>query len=355
VLTAGQTQQFVATGTGSTGAVWSVDGVVGGGPATGTVTPSGLYTAPANAGTHTVMATSTDGLYFASATTYITTNAGVYTHRNDNARTGQNLTETVLTLQNVNSATFGKLASYTIDGIAHASPLYVANVNISGLGIRNVVYVATEHNGLYAFDADGRSASPLWYRSFISPSAGVTTVPDDDVQEFFDITPEIGITGTPVIDPASKTLYVVVKTKESGNYVQRLHAIDIATGAEKFNGPVVIQASVPGNGVGSTGGQLAFNSLRENQRTALLLYNGVVYFGFGSHGDNQPYHGWLLGYNATTLQRVFVFNTTPTARAVASGKVVEDSLSTLRETSSSQRATAHSRRTRVASITETRS
>src|SRR6185436_400771 len=117
---------------------------------------------------------------------------------------------------------------------------------------------------------------------------------------------------TPVIDPASKTLYVVVKTKEGGsNYVQRLHAIDIATGAEKLGGPVVIQASVPGNGVGSTGGQLAFNALRENQRTALLLYNGVVYFGFGSHGDNQPYHGWLLGYNATTLQRVLSYTSTP--------------------------------------------
>jgi len=312
VLTAGQTQQFVASGAGSSGAVWSVDGVVGGGPATGTVTPTGLYTAPASGGTHAVTATSSNGLYFATATTYITTNAGVFTHRNDNARTGQNLTETVLTLQNVNSTSFGKLASYAIDGIAHASPLYVANVNVPGYGIRNVVYVATEHNGFYAFDADGRNATPLWYRSFINPSAGITTVPDDDVQEFFDITPEIGITGTPVIDPASKTLYVVVKTKESAtNYVQRLHAIDIETGAEKFGGPVVIQASVPGTGVGSSGGQLAFNALRENQRTALLLHNGVVYFGFGSHGDNQPYHGWLLGYNATTLQRVFVFNTTP--------------------------------------------
>jgi hypothetical protein len=311
VVTLGQAQQFTASGPGSTGAIWSVDGVIGGAPAIGTVTASGLYTAPGSVGNHVVMVTTSDGSQSLTATVYVTGAGGVFTHRYDNARTGQYLTETVLTPANVNAATFGKLASYSIDGIAHASPLYVANVNVAGVGIRNVVYVATEHNGLYAFDANGLSASPLWYRSFINPGAGVTTVPDDDVGEFFDITPEIGITGTPVIDPASQTLYVVVKTKESGNYVQRLHAIDIATGAEKFGGPVVIQASVPGTGLGSVGGQLSFNALRENQRTALLLHNGVVYFGFGSHGDNQPYHGWLLGYNATTLQQVFVFNTTP--------------------------------------------
>jgi len=236
----------------------------------------------------------------------------MFTHRNDNQRTGQNVTETVLTLSNVNATTFGKLASFDIDGIAHAAPLYVANVDIPGVGVRNVVYVATEHDSVYAFDAEARSAAPLWHRTFIDPGAGITSVPNADTGECCDITPEIGITGTPVIDPSTGTLYVVVKTKEGANvYRQRLHALDIATGAEKFGGPVLIQATVPGTGVGSTGGQLAFDQLRENQRTALLLHNGVVYFGFGSHGDVQPYHGWLLGYNATTLQRVFTFNTTP--------------------------------------------
>ena len=136
--------------------------------------------------------------------------------------------------------------------------------------------------------------------------------PNGDTGECCDIMPEIGITGTPVIDPATGTLYVVAKTKEGANtYRQRLHALDIATGAEKFGGPVLIQATVPGTGVGSSGGQLAFNSLRENQRTALLLHNGVVYMGFGSHGDVQPYHGWLLGYNATTLQLVMAWVATP--------------------------------------------
>src|SRR4030095_10158830 len=146
---------------------------------------------------------------------------------------------------------------------------------------------------------------------FINPDAGVTTVPAMDTGECCDIAPEIGITGTPVIDPASGTLYVVAKTKEDNAYRQRLHALDIATGAEKFGGPMLIQASVSGNGAGAQGGQGAFNALRENQRPALLLSNGVVYIAFGSHGDNQPYHGWVLGYNATTLQRVMAFNVSP--------------------------------------------
>src|SRR5262249_14691118 len=155
---------------------------------------------------------------------------------------------TVLTTTNVNQAQFGKLTSYALDGVADASPLYVANLSIPGQGYHNVVYVATEHDSVYAFDADGLSSNPLWKVSFINPAAGVTTVPPGDTGECCDISPEVGITGSPVIDPASGTLYVIAKTKEvSGgttNYVHRLHALNIATGAEKFGGPVVIQASV---------------------------------------------------------------------------------------------------------------
>src|SRR5262249_35463892 len=135
-----------------------------------------------------------------------------------------------------------------------------------------------------------------------------------DTGECCDITTEIGITGTPVIDPSTGTLYVVAKTKETSpttHYVQRLHALDIATGAEKFGGPVGLQASVPGVGAGTQGGQVPFNALRENQRPALLLSGGVIYIAFGAHGDNQPYHGWVLGYDATTLQQVLAFNVTP--------------------------------------------
>jgi uncharacterized repeat protein (TIGR01451 family) len=312
VLTPIKTQQFTVSGAGTSSVVWSVDNVAGGSASSGTITSTGLYTPPNSAGTHMVTVATTDGTKSASASVYVTAHAGVFTHHNDNQRTGQNLNESVLTLSNVNSASFGKLAGFTIDGIAHASPLYAASVNIPGVGLRNVVYVATEHDSVYAFDADASGGNPLWKVSFINPSAGITTVPNGDTGECCDIAPEIGITGTPVIDPSTGTLYVVAKTKEgSSTYVQRLHALDVATGAEKFGGPTVIQASVPGTGSGSVGGTLSFNQLRENQRTALLLYNGVVYMGFGSHGDNQPYHGWLLGYNATTLQRVLAFNSTP--------------------------------------------
>ena len=311
VLTPAQTQQFTVTGPGSGSVTWSVDSVAGGSSTLGTITTSGLYTPPSSVGTHTVTVTTTDGLTSSSATVFITTNPGLLTHHNDNFRTGQNILETVLTPANVNKTKFGKLFSYATDGISHASPLYLVNVNIPGVGLRNVVYVSTEHDSVYAFDADGLSVAALWHVSFINPAAGVTTVTSGDVGECCDITPEIGITGTPVIDASTGTLYVVAKTKENGSFVQRLHALDVTTGAEKFGGPVVIQASVTGNGVGAAGGRVPFDSLRENERTALLLLNGVVYFGYGSHGDNEPYHGWLLGYNATTLQQVLAYNSTP--------------------------------------------
>jgi chitodextrinase len=309
-LTFTRTQQFVAQG-GST--TWSVDGVTGGNSATGTITAGGLYSPPSAAGTHVV--TVTAGAQSVSATVYVTNYPGIFTFHNDNTRLGANTAETVLTPANVNPSTFGKLFTFQTDGIAHASPLYVANLAIPGQGFHNVVYVATEHDSVYAFDADGRSNTPIWKQSFINPGSGITTIPAGDTGECCDITPEIGITSTPVIDPATNTMYVVAATKEvSGgttNYVQRLHALDLATGAEKFGGPRVIQASVPGTGVGSSGGTLPFNSLRENQRTALLLLNGVVYMAFGSHGDIQPYHGWILGYNATTLAQQYVFCATP--------------------------------------------
>ena len=242
------------------------------------------------------------------------------TYHNDNARTGQNLNETILTWINVNQAQFGKKFSYLLDGIAYASPLYVANVSIPGQGVHNVVYVAAEHDNVYAFDADGLSPSSLWQVSFINPAAGVTTVPAADAGECCDIAREIGITGTPVIDPTSGTLYVVAKTKEvvggTTNYVQRIHALAITTGAEKFGGPMVIQASVSGAGDGNDGnGHVPFNALRENQRPALLLSKGVVYIGFASHGDNPPHHGWVLGYDAATLMQVMAYNDTPNGSA----------------------------------------
>ena len=240
--------------------------------------------------------------------------AGVFTYHNDNLRTGQNLNETTLTWANVNQGQFGKKFSYQLDGIAYASPLYVAGVSIPGQGVHNVVYVATEHDSVYALDADGLNPfpNPLWQVSLIPQ--GETTVPAADTGECCDIAPEIGISGTPVIEPNTGTLYVVAKTKVTSTaaYVQRVHALDIATGNEKFGGPVVIQASVPGTGDGNDGnGNIPFDPLIENQHAGLLLNNGVVYISFASHGDNGPYHGWVLGYDATNLQQVMAYNDTP--------------------------------------------
>jgi hypothetical protein len=242
----------------------------------------------------------------------------VLTYHNDNARTGQNTNETTLTPANVNTNTFGLLFACAVDGQLYAQPLYMSGMAITNQGIHNVVFVATEHDSVYAFDADsnpGSNPAPLWKVSLINPAAGLTTVPSADVNSG-NIAPEIGITSTPVIDPDTMTLYVETKTKQveggATNYVHRLHALDVGSGAEKFGGPVVIQPLVSGDGQGNNGaGRVPFNALRQLNRPALLLANGVVYVAFASHGDNTPYHGWVVGFNARTLREQGVFNSTP--------------------------------------------
>lgn len=245
----------------------------------------------------------------------------VYTQHNDNARTGQNPQETILTPQNVNMAQFGKLFSLPVDGQVYAQPLYVPNLSF-GLKLvdplsklvdknHNVVFVATQHDSVYAFDANGGSQKPLWVTSFIQPASGITTVPSSDVT-CTDITPEIGITSTPVIDPASQTLYVVAATKENGIYFYRLHALDLTTGSEKDGGPIAISGSVPGTGDANDGtGNVPFNPVMQLNRPGLLLVSGTVYIAFGSHCDENPYHGWLFAYDAATLKQQAIFNTTP--------------------------------------------
>jgi hypothetical protein len=308
------TQQFT-TSPSNVAVTWWVDGVQGGSVSSGTISSNGLYTPPAIPGQHTVTAVTLDLSQSPSATVYISVYAGMFTSHNDNLRTGMNTNETVLTPSNVTAATFGKLLTRPTDGLSFSSPLYVAGVNVPSNGLRNLVFVATEHDSVYAFDAEGSSTNPVWHVSFINPGAGVTTVPAAETGETGDIPNEIGITGTPVIDPNASTLYVVAKTKEvSGNtttYVQRLHALALATGAEKFGGPVVLSASVNGSGDGAQGGEVAFVPLRENQRPALLLNAGSVYFAFASHGDQHPWHGWVLGYNATNLTQTVAYNNTP--------------------------------------------
>jgi hypothetical protein len=233
----------------------------------------------------------------------------VLTYHNDNARTGQNQQETTLSPVNVNSSTFGKLFSAPVDGQVYTQPLYLSGVSVPGNGTHNVVYVATEHDGVFAYDAD-LSGPPLWSVSFINPAAGITTLNNTDVA-CTAIPPEVGITGTPVIDPATGTLFLVARTKENGVFVQRLHALDVASGAEKFGGPVVIQARVPGTGAGAVNRVLSFNPQRENQRGALLIQNGLVFITWASLCDVGPWHGWVMAYDTQTLAQAGVWNTTP--------------------------------------------
>ena len=242
--------------------------------------------------------------------------ADVLTYHNDNARTGQDLDETILNPSNVNSSDFGMKFTDAVDGAIYAQPLYMAGVTIPGQGVHNVVFVATEHDSVYAFDAD-KPGPPLWHDSFINPAQGVTTVPSTQPWQS-DLSPEVGITGTPVIDPTTGTLYVAAKTETitpAGPVdAYTLHALDVSTGAEKFGGPVLVHPTVAGRGVGSVKGKVSFQVEFQLQRPALLLENGVVYLAFGSLGDHGPYHGWVVGYAANSLAQVAVFNDTPNSR-----------------------------------------
>ena len=230
----------------------------------------------------------------------------VTTSHDDNSRTGQFTQETVLTPANVNSGHFGKVFSTAVDGWVYAQPLYLSTVSISG-GIHNVLYVATEHDSLYAIDAD--DGTIYWQASLIPP--GGTTINSSGDLQCADIVPEVGITGTPVIDRTTGTIYLVAVSKIGGSFYQYLHAIDIATGAEKFAGPKLIQASVPGTATDSVGGYVSFNAKMENQRAGLLLDNGHVVIGWSAHCDYIPWHGWVMSYAANTLAQEAAYNTSP--------------------------------------------
>jgi hypothetical protein len=241
----------------------------------------------------------------------VASQVSVITEHNDNARTGQNVSETFLTPDNVLKKYFGKLFTQNVDGQVVAQPLYLPGVSIPGAGTHNVVYVATQHDSVFAFDADnnlGGNSSPLWTISFINPNAGITTESgtDEGCGNGTGFS-EIGIMGTPAIDNTTNTLYVVAKTDENGSYIFRLHALDVTTGQEKFGGPALITGSV----VNSFDKTVSFVARRQAQRPGLLLLNGNVYIGFGSNGCDFSAHGWILSYDAGTLQQTGVFNTTP--------------------------------------------
>lgn len=264
----------------------------------------------------TFYATSVSALFLALASSLASAQVSVWTHHNDNARTGANLNETALNTSNVNSLQFGKLFSYPVDGEIYTQPLYLPAVTVPGKGVHNIVLVATMNDSVYAFDADsnaGSNATPLWFTNFTNPAAGITPVPAEDVQQNgnFNIHGPIGILSTPVVDQSTGLVYAVARTKENGSYFFRLHALSLASGIEKSFSPVTITATVPGSGYDSVGGMVTFNSFRSNQRTALTLANGVVYVSFASLGDIDPYHGWLFGYSASNLQQMSVVNLTP--------------------------------------------
>jgi hypothetical protein len=232
----------------------------------------------------------------------------VATYHNDIARTGQNTQETILTLSNVKASGFGKLFTMGVDGAIDAEPLYLSGVSMPGKGTRNVLYAVTENDSVYAFDADGGGL--LWRKSLLD--SGET--PSDD-QGCSQISPQIGITSTPVIDRNSGpngTIYVVAMSKNSSSkYYQRIHALDVTTGEEEFGGPVAVKAKYRGTGDNSHGGYVIFDPGQYAERQGLLLLNHVVYTGWTSHCDSRPYTGWLIGYDENTLAQSSVLNLTP--------------------------------------------
>jgi hypothetical protein len=321
VVAGSQQQQFSATVTGdpqNLGVTWAVDGIAGGNVSSGAISSTGLYTSPPIAATHTVTATSVaDTSKTATATLGVTDLPGILTYHYNLARDGVNSREYALTAANVNKNTFGKLFSCPVDGAVYTEPLWIPALNVNG-SVHNVFFVATQHDSLYAFDADASPCQQLWHVNLLDSAhdgtAGETSVLWSDVGSGYkDIYPEIGVTGTPVIDPSTSTIYLVSKSENSGPiFHHRLHAIDLSTGSEKFNAPVNISATVAGSGDGSSGGVLSFNTQSQNVRSALALVNGVVYICWASHEDTFPYHGWILGYNAANVQQQKgVFNSSP--------------------------------------------
>ena len=325
-----QTQQFSATVTGNVSdltVTWSVDGAVGGNSTIGTISNGGLYMPPASGGTHTITAASVAvPTSSASATVAVTDLPGAFTYHNDLSRDGANTQEYALNSSNVTASTFGKLFACPVDGAVYTQPLWVPGVSING-AVHNVLYVATQHDSVFAFDAD--SCTTLWQVNLLDTLHGGTPGEGPIVWQDVgscsgDIYPEVGVTGTPVIDPSSGTIYLVsaseIPGSQSGNcsrppgsYFHRLHALDITSGSEKFNAPVTVAAQVVGTGDGSSGGMVTFTSQMEHNRSGLALSgDGTVYVAFAAHEDASPYHGWLFGYNASDLSQVpSVFNSTP--------------------------------------------
>jgi hypothetical protein len=318
-VTVGQTATFnvTATGTAPLSYQWQKNSanITGAGGAS--------YTTPAtattdNGGKFDVIVSNTVGSQTSTMAT-LTVNAvtastvNVVTYHYDNLRTGQNLNETILTPSNVNSTTFGKLGAFTVDGLVDAQPLYLSAVAIPSVGTKNVLYVATEHDSVYAFDADsvnGNTSTFLWKVSLLG--SGETS---SDNRGCGQVTPEIGVTSTPVIDRSRGThgaIYVVAMSKDAnGNYYQRLHALDLTTGAELFGGPTTVQATYPGTGDNSSNGNVVFDPKQYKERPGLLEIGTTIYTTWSSHCDDRPYTSWVMSYDANALTQTSVLNLVP--------------------------------------------
>jgi len=330
-----QTQQFTSSVTNVT---WSVDSVIGGNTTVGTIGAGGLYSPPATGGTHAITATTaTVPPVSGSATVAVSDLLGVLTYHNDQARDGINGKEYALTPTSVTKATFGKLFSCRVDGAVYAQPLWIKGLSVGG-GVHNVIYVATQHDSVYAFDADDSPCVTYWHAHLLDALHGGTgketpVVWNDVGQCFGDIYPEVGVTSTPVIDATTRTIYLVSASESnptssgscsnsSATFYHRLHALDLATGSEKFNAPVTIAASVPGTGDGSSGSRVNFNSQLHHQRSGLVQVGGRIFVVFAAHEDATPYHGWVIGYEASNVrQQIAVFNTTPNGLDGADGGI----------------------------------
>lgn len=318
-VTVGQTATFsvTATGTALLSYQWQKNSTnISGATASSYTTPATV--SGDNGAQFDVIVSNTVGSQTSTMAT-LTVNAvtastiDVVTYHYDNLRTGQNLNETILTSANVNSTTFGKLGAFTVDGRVDAQPLYLSAVAMPGVGTKNVLYAATEHGSVYAFDADsvnGNTSGFLWKASVLG--SGETSSDDRGCGQ---VTPEIGVTATPVIDRTRGThgaIYVVAMSKNAtGNYFHRLHALDLTTGAELFGGPMLVQATYPGTGDDSSGGNVVFNAKQYKERPGLLQIGGTIYTTWSSHCDARPYTSWVMSYDANTLAQTSVLNLVP--------------------------------------------
>jgi hypothetical protein len=313
-VTAGQTATFSVTALGTTPLTyqWQKGTVVIAGGTSSSYTTAATTTSDSGSQYSVVVSNAIGNATSKAATLTVNVAApattDVLTYHNDVARTGQNLAETTLTTGSVNSSTFGKLSFYSVDGLVDAEPLFTSQVTVPSNGTHNLLIVASEHGSVYALDAD--SGATIWQVTTLK--TGETTSDDRGCSQ---ITPEIGVTSTPVIDRASGpngAVYVVAMSKDSsGNYHQRLHALDLALGTELFGGPTEVQATYPGTGDNSNGTNVVFDPGQYAERAALLLLNGVIYTAWTSHCDIRPYTGWIIGYNESTLAQTSVLNVTP--------------------------------------------